>query len=105
MRGRSFADCILLVDEAQNMNLDELQTMVTRIGRNCKMVIIGSPNQIDIEGQTPEENDFELSYEILKPTELVGYVELTEPMRSSFVTDFDLRFVAYKKNTPNGRNK
>jgi PhoH-like ATPase len=100
MRGRSFADCILLIDEAQNMNLDELQTMVTRIGRNCKMVIIGSPNQIDIEGQTPEENDFELSYETLKPTELVGYVELTEPMRSSFVTDFDLRFVAYKKEHP-----
>ena len=96
MRGRSFNDCLIMLDEAQNMDLDELQTMVTRIGANCKMVIIGSPNQIDVPGQTPEQNAFEISYEILKPTGLVGYVELTRPMRTSFVVDFDLRFLEYK---------
>ena len=96
MRGRSFDDCLIILDEAQNMNLDELQTMVTRIGNHCKMIIIGSPNQIDIPGQTAEKNDFETSYEILKPTGLVGYVELSRPMRTSFVVDFDLRFLAYK---------
>jgi len=96
MRGRSFDDCIIILDEAQNMNLDELQTMVTRIGNMCKMVIIGSPNQIDVPGQTPEKNDFEIAYEILKPTGLVGFVELAKPMRTSFVVDFDLRFTEYK---------
>ena len=96
MRGRSFDDCLIILDEAQNMDLDELQTMVTRIGKNCKMIIIGSPNQIDVPGQTPEENAFDTSYEILKPTGLIGYVELSRPMRTSFVVDFDLRFLEYK---------
>ena len=97
MRGRSFTDALLIVDEAQNMTLDEIQTMVTRIGNHSKMILIGSPNQIDVPGQSVEKNDFETSYEILKPTELVGYVKLVEPMRTSFVVDFDLRFVEYKE--------
>lgn len=96
MRGRSFDDCLIIVDEAQNMNLDEIQTMVTRIGNMCKMIIIGSPNQIDVPGQTTSKNAFDISYEILKPTGLIGYVELAKPMRTSFVVDFDLRFTEYK---------
>lgn len=96
MRGRSFDDCLIILDEAQNMNLDELQTMVTRIGKMCKMVIIGSPNQIDVPDQTPEKNAFDIAYEILKPTGLIGFVELSAPMRTSFVVDFDLRFLEYK---------
>lgn len=96
MRGRSFNDCLIILDEAQNMNLDELQTMVTRIGTMCKMIIIGSPNQIDVPGQTPEKNAFDISYGILNPTGLIGFVELTAPMRTSFVVDFDLRFLEYK---------
>lgn len=105
MRGRSFEDCIIIVDEAQNMTLDEIQTLVTRIGRYTKMVIIGSPNQIDIPNATVEDNAFLSSYEILKPTGLVGYVELTEPMRSGFVKEFDEAFVAYKlKKAEKGKN-
>ena len=105
MRGRSFDDCIIIVDEAQNMNLDEIQTMVTRISNNCKMVIIGSPNQIDIPGMTVEKNDFLLSYEILKPSKLIGYVELKTPMRSSFVADFDMLFTEYKSKHPKNKNE
>lgn len=103
VRGRSFEDCIILVDEAQNMTIDELQTLVTRIGRFTKMVILGSPNQIDIPGQSEEHNDFMTSYEILKPTKLVKFVELKTPMRSSFVVDFDLRFSEYKATKAKGR--
>ncbi|MCR5491770.1 MAG: PhoH family protein [Bacilli bacterium] len=97
MRGRSFENCIIIVDEAQNMTIDEIQTLVTRIGPFTKMVIIGSPNQIDVPGQTEDNNAFDESYKILEPTGLVGFIELVEPMRSSFVADFDMRFVEYKK--------
>ncbi len=100
MRGRSFEDCIIIVDEAQNMTLDEIQTLVTRIGSYTKMVIIGSPNQVDIPLPDGQLNAFLLSYDILAPTGLVGYVELTEPMRSGFVVAFDNAFVEYKKAHP-----
>ena len=103
MRGRSFEDCIIIVDEAQNMTIDELQTLVTRIGRWTKMVIIGSPNQVDIQIEEGEEDAFALAYKILEPTGLVGYVELTEPMRSGFVKQFDEAFVAYKASLPKKR--
>ena len=97
LRGRSFEDCILLVDEAQNMNLDEFQTLATRIGRNCKLIFLGSVNQIDVSDQSLEDNAFLTSYRILEPTGLVGFVRLEKPMRSSFVAEFDERFVAYRK--------
>lgn len=100
VRGRSFQDAIIIVDEAQNLTLDELQTLVTRLGDNSKMVIIGSPNQIDVSDQTYDDNAFEKAYEILKPTGLIGYVELTKAMRSGFVTDFDQRFTKYKLEHP-----
>ncbi len=104
LRGRSFEDCIILVDEAQNMNLDEFQTLATRIGRNCKLVFMGSVNQIDVPEQSEESNDFITSYRILEPTGLVGFVRLCEPMRSGFVAEFDERFVAYRRAHLPSRN-
>ena len=71
--------------------------LVTRIGQFTKMVILGSPNQIDIPGSTAEDNAFLKSYDILEQTGLVGYVHLVEPMRSGFCAEFDQCFVAYKK--------
>ncbi len=97
LRGRSFENCIILVDEAQNMNLDEFQTLTTRIGRNCKLVFMGSVNQIDVPEQSEEKNDFLASYRILEPTGLVGFVRLNQPMRSGFVAEFDERFAAYRR--------
>jgi len=96
IRGRSFENCIILADEAQNLTLDEIQTLTTRIGKATKLVLLGSPNQIDVPTETIYKNAFLTSYEILKDTGLVGYVELESPMRSSFVREFDERFVKYK---------
>ena len=87
----------ILVDETQNMDINEIQTLVTRIGSCTKIIFLGSPNQIDVSGQSEDHNDFMIAYSLLKDTGLVGYVELTKPMRNSFVRDFDERFLAYKK--------
>ena len=79
------------------MTLEEMQMLVTRIGQYTKMVILGSPNQIDIPGVDEENNAFLTSYKILEQTGLVGYVHLVEPMRSGFCAEFDQCFVTYKK--------
>jgi phosphate starvation-inducible PhoH-like protein len=49
MRGATFDNCIVLVDEAQNATKTELKMMLTRIGKNCKMIISGDTDQSDIE--------------------------------------------------------
>lgn len=48
IRGRSFENCIVLVDESQNLNLEEIKAVTTRIGEGSKLVLLGDPKQSDI---------------------------------------------------------
>lgn len=48
MRGATFDNCIVLLDEAQNATKAELKMMLTRIGKNCKMIVSGDTDQCDI---------------------------------------------------------
>lgn len=49
MRGASFENCIILVDEAQNLTKTELKMLLSRIGKNCRVVLSGDPKQTDIQ--------------------------------------------------------
>lgn len=48
MRGATFDDCIVLLDEAQNATKAELKMVLSRIGKNCKIIISGDTDQSDI---------------------------------------------------------
>jgi len=48
MRGLTFDDCIVLLDEAQNATRDEMKMILSRIGKNCKIIISGDHEQSDI---------------------------------------------------------
>jgi phosphate starvation-inducible PhoH-like protein len=48
MRGTTFEDCIVLLDEAQNATRDEMKMILSRIGKNCKIIISGDQDQSDI---------------------------------------------------------
>lgn len=48
MRGASFDNSIILVDEVQNMTKTEFKMLLSRIGRNCKVILSGDPDQTDI---------------------------------------------------------
>jgi phosphate starvation-inducible PhoH-like protein len=48
LRGMSYKDKAIIVDEAQNMTEGELTTILTRIGENCKVFVIGDSMQTDI---------------------------------------------------------
>lgn len=49
LRGTTFEDCIVLLDEAQNCTKEEMKMILSRIGKNCKMIISGDTEQSDIE--------------------------------------------------------
>ena len=49
MRGASFENSIILVDEVQNMTKTEFKMLLSRIGRNCKVILSGDPDQTDIQ--------------------------------------------------------
>lgn len=48
MRGATFDNSIVLLDEAQNATRDEIKMLLTRIGKNCKIIISGDIDQTDI---------------------------------------------------------
>ena len=45
-QGRTFEDAIIVVDEAQRIFIDEMETFITRLGRNSLLVVCGDVNQI-----------------------------------------------------------
>ena len=52
MRGRSFKNAFILVDEAQNLTVAEMKMFLTRVGKGCKVVINGDIKQSDINVQS-----------------------------------------------------
>jgi phosphate starvation-inducible PhoH-like protein len=52
MRGRSFHDAFIILDEGQNTTIAEMKMFLTRIGKGCKVVINGDIRQSDINGQS-----------------------------------------------------
>ena len=48
MRGRTFNDAFIILDESQNCTYEQLKMAVTRLGHNTKCVINGDPAQSDL---------------------------------------------------------
>ena len=97
-RGSSWMNAIILVDEAQNLSLDTIQTLATRLGKFCKIIFLGSMNQIDLKGATKRNNDFQIAYDLLKDLDIVGSIELVKSERSEYAAIFDEIFTKYKEN-------
>jgi phosphate starvation-inducible PhoH-like protein len=49
MRGRSWKDAFILLDEAQNATPAEMKTFLTRIGEDCTVVVNGDVSQCDLK--------------------------------------------------------
>lgn len=49
MRGRTFVDSFVIVDEAQNVTHNQMETVLGRLGRESKMVVCGDMAQIDLK--------------------------------------------------------
>lgn len=76
-RGRSIDNSIILVDEAQNITLENIRTLMTRIGDNSKMVIMGDVKQKDLRNK--KESSLEVVIEKFKDVPSFGCVELRNP--------------------------
>lgn len=50
MRGRTLKNAFVIVDEAQNMTVAQMKMVLTRLGRDSRMVVTGDPGQVDLPG-------------------------------------------------------
>ena len=76
MRGRTFNNCFIILDEAQNATLDQLKMVTTRLGENCKLVIDGDPDQSDLVNG--KKSSLRVLSEILVDVPNLGIVEFKE---------------------------
>ena len=76
-RGRSFNNCFVIVEEAQNVPLDgnAMKMILTRIGKDCKMVIAGDLDQCDID---PRDSALTEALNVLDGVRGVGVVEMDD---------------------------
>ncbi len=58
MRGTTYDDCIMLLDESQNCNMHQLMLWSTRLGNNSKAVMMGDISQYDIKKRDSRFLDF-----------------------------------------------
>ena len=53
MRGRTLKNAFVIVDEAQNATIPQMKMVLTRLGRNSRMVVTGDPSQVDLPSRQP----------------------------------------------------
>lgn len=83
IRGRSLPDQFIIIDEAQNLSPHEMKTIITRAGKNTKLVLTGDPYQIDIPYLDSQSNGLSVAVEKLKGETLVGHMTLDKGERSA----------------------
>jgi len=99
MRGRTFNNCFIILDEAQNATIEQLKMVLTRVGEGCKVVIDGDPGQSDLPSYKKESGLYVLK-DILKDTPDVGIIEFNrnDIVRSQVVIDIVKAFEEYEEN-------
>jgi PhoH-like ATPase len=70
LRGRTFENSIIIIDEAQNISAATMQKILTRIGKNCKVIVIGSNKQIDSKFLTRFNNGLSILLHATSRTDL-----------------------------------
>jgi len=98
-RGRSFNNCFVIVEEAQNVPLDgdAMKMILTRVGKCCKMVIAGDMDQCDID---PRDSALVQAMNVLTNVPNVGIIEMNNVetiQRSQFVRDVIQAYKEYDK--------
>jgi PhoH-like ATPase len=82
IRGRTFSDTFLIVDEAQNSTIHELKTVITRVGENSKIVLLGDIDQIDTPYIDSLSNGLTIVIEKFKKEKISGHITLQKGERS-----------------------
>lgn len=86
IRGRSFNDAIIIVDESQNATIHELKTVITRTGQNSKIVLLGDTDQVDLPYVDKFSNGLTIVIEKMKETSLHGHIHLDRGYRSDLAS-------------------
>ena len=86
IRGRSIPNAYIIIDEAQNLSMHELKTIVTRVGEGTKIVLTGDIEQIDNVDVDAYTNGLTYAIEKFKEFSIAAHVTLLKGERSPLAT-------------------
>lgn len=98
MRGLSIDNSIIILDEVQNITLENLRTIMTRIGENSKIIAMGDLRQIDIKNKT--KSSLYTAMDLFNGIDEIGTFEFTEEdiVRNPLIQKIERRFEEYFAN-------
>ena len=97
LRGLTFANAVIIVDEVQNMSFSEMATIMTRLGENCRVIFCGDFRQSDLKNNT-ERRGLHHFINIVKNIDSIEHIEFTENdiVRSGICKQFIIQWEHYK---------
>ena len=98
VRGTTLRDCIVIVDEIQNLDNQELNSIITRVGKNCKIIFCGDCAQDDLKRET---TGFYKFIAIARNMESFGIIEFgtKDIVRSELVKQWIIQKEKYETKT------
>ena len=85
MRGRTFLDSCIIVDEAQNVTHEQMEMIATRIGLRSKMIVCGDDYQVDLKAK--RDSGFRFLYTASRKIENMVGITLKQNHRDPIVDD------------------
>ena len=82
MRGRTFINKLVIIDEAQNLTPKQMKTLVTRAGPGTKMICLGNVGQIDTPYLTESSSGISYVVDHFKHWQYSGHIKLQTGERS-----------------------
>jgi len=89
IRGITITNAIIVVDEMQNLNFHELDSVITRVGQNCRFILSGDYYQSDFH-KDGDKNGILQFLEILRNMKYFEEIQFgwEDIVRSDFVRDY-----------------
>lgn len=94
IRGQSFDNTIIIADEMQSADIGSVQALVTRIGKDSKLIVAGDPRQNDLRGKSIDGVTYLakiLDKYNIRDSAVIFFTE-DDILRSGIVKDFVLAF-------------
>ena len=98
IRGMSFDDAIIIVDEMQNMTFEEIDTVMTRVGYRSKIIWCGDYRQTDLNKKKNDVTGILKFFDVAHHMKAFTRIEFVpdDIVRSSLVKDYILAKLQYE---------
>lgn len=95
MRGSTYDNCLMLLDECQNASIKQLMLWITRLGKDSKAVMMGDTSQYDVRKKDSGYNDFIKMVDGMQDLNLFEFSNV-DIVRNKFLIEMANRYDKYR---------